>query len=427
MPSFSKVSSSNVFTRPFKKNVVAIFLILSLWSLNTQIQAESSLSFLDPVFIKSQYTSLLIKTEQGIVLAQKDADRFLVPASTTKLATAFLALTHWGENHHFKTEFYLEGLERLEGKPTLVIKGYGDPFLVSEEIKLLSKNISSILASRGITKISNIKLDTSHYIKDLKLPGTGRSNNPYDAIPSALAANFNTVFIKNNSGTIQSAELQTPLTPTASSFGENLSNQKLRVNTGLNVRTGEQNFAELLRIFLQKQGLEVGKEVVWQAVRDDSSLLYRHYNSKNLAEMIYPMMRYSTNFIANQLALNLSAEIIGVPASSAKVSQLYRQQLSYLLGWEDAFLEEGAGLSRENKLTARQLVGLLEAFKPWKHLLPEIEKNIFAKSGTLIGVSTLAGYIKNEAEYYPFAIMINQKMPFRYRNKIAIQLREFIQ
>ncbi len=387
-----------------------------------KLQADATLSFLDPKFVKSQDTSFLINNQQGQVLAQKDAKQLLTPASTTKLVTAFLALNHWGEDHRFKTEFYLEG--NLYS-PTLVIKGYGDPFLVSEEINLIAEQLSSLLIQNNIKKLSSIQLDTTYYIKDLKFPGTGKSDNPYDAISSALTANFNTVYIQTNNGKIQSAESQTPLTATARSFSvEN--NKRLRVNTGIVSQTGEQNFAELLRLFLQQQGVEVGSKVSWQAVKYNTVLFYRHYNSKNLAEIIRPMMKFSTNFIANQLALNLSAEIKGAPASSKKVALLYKNQTHDLLGWQGSFLEEGAGLSRANKLTATQLAGLLEAFKPWKHLLPEIKENIFAKSGTLIGVSTLAGYIRNEGEWYPFVIMMNQKMPHGYRNKVAVQLRYFI-
>jgi len=43
-------------------------------------------------------------------------------------------------------------------------------------------------------------------------------------------------------------------------------------------------------------------------------------------------------------------------------------------------------------------------------------------------VSTLAGYLyreeSNQKKWYPFAVMINQKVPFRYRNKLAQELSE---
>jgi D-alanyl-D-alanine carboxypeptidase/D-alanyl-D-alanine-endopeptidase (penicillin-binding protein 4) len=56
--------------------------------------------------------------------------------------------------------------------------------------------------------------------------------------------------------------------------------------------------------------------------------------------------------------------------------------------------------------------------------LPEVELNVFAKSGTLMGVSTLAGYIHADKVWYPFAFMINQKVPYRYRNQLIKELSE---
>jgi len=65
---------------------------------------------------------------------------------------------------------------------------------------------------------------------------------------------------------------------------------------------------------------------------------------------------------------------------------------------------------------------VLEAFKPWKHLLPEIEPSIYAKSGTMNGISTLAGYIVDTNNWQPFALMMNQAVPYKFRNRIAVEL-----
>jgi D-alanyl-D-alanine carboxypeptidase/D-alanyl-D-alanine-endopeptidase (penicillin-binding protein 4) len=42
----------------------------------------------------------------------------------------------------------------------------------------------------------------------------------------------------------------------------------------------------------------------------------------------------------------------------------------------------------------------------------------------LIGVSALAGYVKKQNQWRPFAVIINQKTPYRFRNKLAVELRE---
>ena len=62
---------------------------------------------------------------------------------------------------------------------------------MSEELVIIAKQ----LAQRGIRQVNRIALDNSLFEDGLVLSGTGKSNNPYDAVPSALAANFNTVNI----------------------------------------------------------------------------------------------------------------------------------------------------------------------------------------------------------------------------------------
>ena len=78
---------------------------------------------------------LLYLDEAGRVIKTRRAEDLLVPASTTKLVTAWLGLNHWGEEYRFKTDFYLDESGKT---PLLWIKGYGDPFLVSEELLLIA-------------------------------------------------------------------------------------------------------------------------------------------------------------------------------------------------------------------------------------------------------------------------------------------------
>ena len=374
-------------------------------------------------FNRYHSAGLLYLDEAGRVINKKLAEDLFVPASTTKLVTAWLALNHWGEEHRFKTDFYLDE-STANPNPALWIKGYGDPFLVSEELIIIARAIGARLKARGIDKLGGIYLDTTYFASNIKLPGTAGSNNPYDAVPSALAANFNTVFARRENGVIVSAEEQTPLTATARRIYNTMQGRSERVNTGPDHRVAERYFAELVAEFLRREELEVGGEVSWGTVPSTLPLMYRHLNSRTLAGVIEPMMRYSTNFVANQLVLKLGAEVHGAPASSDKVALTLNEQLSTEFGWKSFLLEEGAGLSRANRLSPAQLVDVLERFRVWKHLLPEIEPGIHAKSGSLIGVSALAGYIKKQDEWRPFAVIINQKTPYRFRNRLAVELSE---
>jgi D-alanyl-D-alanine carboxypeptidase/D-alanyl-D-alanine-endopeptidase (penicillin-binding protein 4) len=364
---------------------------------------------------------LLYLDEAGRVIKTRRAEDLLVPASTTKLVTAWLGLNHWGEEYRFKTDFYLDESGKT---PLLWIKGYGDPFLVSEELLLIAREIAARLKTKGIYKLAGIRLDTSYFASNVKLPGTAGSNNPYDAIPGALAANFNTVFARRSNGMIVSAEEQTPITATGRRIYSTMQGGSERVNTGPDHKIAERYFAELIAEFLRRQALDVADGIFWGKVPATMPLMYRHLNSRTLADVIRPMMKHSTNFVANQLVLKLAAEQLGAPASSDKVTRTLNQQLATEFGWKDYFLEDGAGLSRANRLSPVQLVDVLGRFRAWKHLLPEIEPGIYAKSGSLIGVSALAGYVKKQREWRPFAVIINQKTPYRFRNKLAVELRQ---
>jgi len=366
-------------------------------------------------FSRLHNAGLLVLDTHGRTLKSKYANRPFIPASTVKIATAWLALNHWGENYRFRTDFFFDYYDK-----TLWVKGGGDPFLVSEELAQIAKQ----LANRGIRQINRIGLDNSLFENGLVLPGTGNTNNPYDAVPSALAANFNTINIKKYNGKVVSAEPQTPLTPFAISMKKRFKHGILRVNTGRDPHNAEKYFAELLAEFLRNQGVQVARPIVSGYIPRQLQPIYQHFNSRTLAEVIRPMLKYSTNFIANQLALTLAAETYHQAANAQLVKQYMNNTLRRTLHWQNFNLQEGAGLSRKNRLTPRQLVNLLNNFKRWKHLLPKKATGVYAKSGTLKGVSTLAGYLVHGNNWKPFALMINQPVPYNLRVRIAKQLRK---
>lgn len=391
------------------QNILSVFvqqsLLLSLLLLPTLTLAKTGLQ----QFSQLSNAGLLMQDTKGRTITSRHANNAYIPASTTKLVTAWLALSRWSEHYRFKTNFYWTPQTR-----TLYVKGSGDPFLVSEEIK----RIADRLKQKGIRQVDTIVLDTSLFERDLIMPGTGRTNNPYDAVPSALSANFNTIYVKKVRGVIKSAEKQTPLTNFSRRMKNRFKKGKLRVNTGRNPRDAELYFAEVLNAFLQRnKNIEIIAGIAPQ-----QQAIYIHSNSKTLGQMIKPMLKHSTNFIANQLVLKMSQEEYQRPANSTDVANYMHMKLSQKFQWNSFTLRDGAGLSRKNRLSPYQLVDLLRDFKQWRHLLPEIETNVFAKSGTLNKVSTLAGYIKKNGQYKPFALMMNQSAPYRLRNKIAREL-----
>jgi D-alanyl-D-alanine carboxypeptidase/D-alanyl-D-alanine-endopeptidase (penicillin-binding protein 4) len=68
-------------------------------------------------------------------------------------------------------------------------------------------------------------------------------------------------------------------------------------------------------------------------------------------------------------------------------------------------MEEGAGLSWHNRITARAMLQLLKAFAPHADLL-RYRYQVLVKSGTMKGIFNYAGYLPGGN---PFVILLNQR------------------
>lgn len=353
--------------------------------------------------------SLLVTDSSGKELFNWQADKILVPASLTKLATAYAAIDKWGLDYRFSTDFYRVG-------DTLWIKGFGDPFLVSEEFDLLVKALPLKL-TLGIKSIS---IDNAYF--DIKnVPGRSRVSDPYNAPLSAVSANFNTVNIGRINGKLQSIEAQTPLTPTAVKMAHTLVKKRERVNL-VNANNAQLNFAELLAI---KLGMPTLKISINKPLNGCFKLGYRHQNSRTLADVLRGTLEFSNNFIANQVFLKLGDNTADQMTFDHS-ADLMQQRLSRQFNWQGHTIVEGAGLSRKNALSAKQIDQLLQSLSQHKTLLKSIKNKqsaqIYAKTGTLNGVRSYAGYITLAGQEVRFVFNFNRNVPYRYRDQILERL-----
>lgn len=356
-------------------------------------------------------SSLLLDSSNSVSSVSHHPDILRTPASTLKILTAWLAIEHWGLDHRFHTDFFLDGEQKLW------IRGYGDPMLVSEEIEIIAK----ALATSGIEHIAGIYTDESYFQPHIPADGQSSSDNPYDAPLAPLAANFNTIHVRVNKHGLKSAEPQTPLTDTARQLATQLKAGKHRVNIGSG-QLSALYFAELLRAKLRARGVTVQGDIQSVTVPPELALYYRHENSHTLESVLKPMLRYSTNFTANQLFLMLGAERHGAPASMDKSRQAAMEKITSTFNWPGFEIHEGAGLSRNNQISSSQMIALLHEFLPWKRLLYSDTQGIQAKSGTLNGISSYAGYLEQDGKVTPFALFIERKVPFDFRKQVSREL-----
>ncbi len=381
------------------------YLLCSLVFISLNLQAADMPSWAPDVIHLVQNGGVYVEAKDGTPLFNYEGGRDFMPASTLKVATALAAIEILGKDYRFKTEFYLDPSNNL------YVKGYGDPYLVSEELN----SIVGQLKKTGLKKVNQIFLDES-YFEDVKVPGVSASLNPYDALNSALSANFNTINVVKTKSGVESAESQTPMTELTQRLAQKAPYGKSRINLAAYPEDSLLYVGYLLKAFLEQENIPVSGTIQKGRVPTGSKLFYRHASSKSLEETLQAMLKFSTNFISNQLFLVMGAERMGAPATLAKGKKVMTDFLKLKLASSDFNIEEGSGISRQNKISPKLLVKVLKAFEPYKKLMPEKMDGILAKTGTLNGVSALAGYFdSSQYKDISFAILLNQSAANRER------------
>jgi D-alanyl-D-alanine carboxypeptidase/D-alanyl-D-alanine-endopeptidase (penicillin-binding protein 4) len=324
---------------------------------------------------------VLVVDEKGNEVIAQNADRPFVPASVTKIVTAWLAMEVLGGDYRFETKFYLDK-DRV-----LYVRGGGDPFLISEELAPLAQEL---VAAIGKEPITGIVLDASYYPSDLRIPGIEASSESYDALNSALAVNFNTIAAVRKGNKVSSAEKQTPITPIAiSQFRARGPNGRGRISLAQDPTVSLQYAGELIAAFIEQAGGSVKGKITTGTVPVDLKPVYVH-KSRTLSEILVQLLIASNNYIANQVFLEIGGTLGG--SVSLEKSLKVANQMLAANGLADAiYLEEGSGISRNDHFTARGLAKVLELFAPHANLLHGHDGGM-NKTGTMTGVHTLAGY-----------------------------------
>jgi D-alanyl-D-alanine carboxypeptidase/D-alanyl-D-alanine-endopeptidase (penicillin-binding protein 4) len=333
-----------------------------------------------------------------------------VPASILKLATAQAALFHLGPDFHFATEVY------LDADNVLYIRGLGDPFLVSEEWRRMGQALEQ-LGVFGL-QLKKLVLDTSAFDPNLVVDGVEYTLNPYDARPGALVTNFNTInLMVLKDRTVQSAEEQTPLTPLGIELAKRLRLRpgEQRINLSKNPANGPRYSGEVALAVFEELGAHIPGGFRFGKVPPGLQPVLVHHSEQPLTEVIQGMLEFSNNFVANQILLQMALKVDGPPARLKNGVAVLRKFLIEQMGLApDSFqLVEGSGISRGNRMDLQAMLKITDAFYPWRALLrlhKGADRIITAKTGTLKGVYSLAGFLPApEGERRAFVVMENQQ------------------
>jgi D-alanyl-D-alanine carboxypeptidase/D-alanyl-D-alanine-endopeptidase (penicillin-binding protein 4) len=325
------------------------------------------------------------------------ADRPLNPASVMKLVTTLAALEILGPAHAWKTEAYLDGTlagDRLEGN--LVLKGYGDPKLTLEGFWLFLRD----LRNRGLRDIAgDLVLDRSFFEVSNHDPAQfdNEPTRPYNVGPDPLLLNFKSFrlqFVPDDERRAVSV-LSEPMLPQVT-LVNNLylapgfcdiwpekpahDGNTLTFNGVFPSSCGEKSrdFSLLApNEYMSAVFAQIWRQIggSWSgSVRDAqvsaSAKLFATRESAPLAEIVHDVNKFSNNVMARHLFLALGARD-GGPATLDKSDRATRDWLTKRgLSFPELTIDNGAGLSRTARISARHLGELLAA--AWKSpLMPE--------------------------------------------------------
>lgn len=341
--------------------------------------------------------SVMVAAPNAAPLVSINPDRALVPASILKILTSLAALEKLGRSFRFKTEFYVDPQNNLK------IKGFGDPLLVSERLQTIGAHLSS-----RIDRVNNIILDDTYFEQPIRVPGRGTSSEPYDAPNGALCVNFNTVAFARHGGHWVSAEPQTPLLPSvipkirASGLSEG------RITLAANSLEALDYTGRLFEYFLKKNGIAISGTVQRGPInRGMDRLIWVYRSESDLGEVVSQLLEFSNNFMANQILLILGAKTNGPPATMEKGLATLKDYYHNTLGIKSGRIVEASGISRGNRITARDMLKIIERFSPYHTLMRQSGRQYY-KTGHLKGIRTRAGYIASRSgQLYRFVVMLN--------------------
>jgi D-alanyl-D-alanine carboxypeptidase/D-alanyl-D-alanine-endopeptidase (penicillin-binding protein 4) len=344
--------------------------------------------------------SILVMDPQGGIIVAKNETQKLIPASILKIFTSLVALHYLGPDHQYKTEFFFDNNANLK------IKGYGDPRLTSEYIVKIARLLAILIGTP--TTINDLIVDDSYFSQPLTIPGINSSSQPYDAPNGALCVNFNTVFFEKTPSGYVSAEPQTPLLPYAQ---QKIIQRKEESGRIVLSHVNHENTiyaGKLFEYFLKQESVQLDGQVKPGRVNHShDKLIFRYVSPLTLAEIISGLLEHSNNFTTNQLLISAGIKAYGPPGNLDKGVEAALAYASKELAIEDLEIEEGSGIYRKNRVSARQMMRVLEAFEP-NYVLLRQQGRDFYKTGTLYGINTRAGYIASaNGGRYRYVVMVN--------------------
>jgi len=372
------------------------------------------------------------------------------PGSTIKLLTTLVALDILGPTYKWQTNVYALGEVKngtLHGD--LLLEGRGDPFLVTERVWQMLRR----LRQAGVTEIDgDLLLDDSYFDVSERDPAAfdRQPLRAYNVAPNALMMNFKVVRYwfetQRDAGRIRvwvdpplanlSIDNRLVLAPGACrGYQRGIT---ISANEALDRMTFTGRFPSGCKRYAMDRTVLGHNEFVYglftslwresggrfggswrnaEAPDDIEPIL--EFESLPLADVIARINKHSNNVMARHMLYTLAAEVHGEPGTEAGGRKVVADWLdSNGLTFSALAMDNGAGLSRETRMTARDFSTLL-AFAWKKPYMPEFVSsmslagldgtlsrrfsggplvgNAHLKTGSLDHVTAIAGYLQSRS------------------------------
>jgi len=440
-----------------------IRILLGLWMTVGVLYAsmgESVMGMVAKQGIDPAQVSIMIRNaDSGQTLASHDADRARKPASVMKILTTYSALLELGTDFRWPTKFLYHGSYRkgvIEGD--LIVKAYGDPTLSSRDIPGIVKRLRRL----GVKSITgDIVIDRSFFdVGDRISSGfDSHSFSEYNAMPDAMMFDdhLSTIIVKRNGNRVdayksipdQSYDVVNTIKASSKSCKGNRSWPRVLINTELPrprvtlsgtislqcspryikklVTHPYQSFYYALRAELVRQGVAFHGSLHLAKTPEGARALFTHY-AKPLIKIVAKTNKKSNNLYARHLMLLLGAKRYGAPATEEKGRKAVSEILGRygLMQRRSTYLDNGCGLSRKSRITARELSDILQSAnkrygKVWRNALSiagvdgTIKKRFrhtvakgraWMKTGTLKDAKNIAGYVRSKSSKRLYSVVV---------------------
>ncbi|AYD66252.1 D-alanyl-D-alanine carboxypeptidase/D-alanyl-D-alanine-endopeptidase [Achromobacter sp. B7] len=379
-----------------KRWLAGALVALSAGSACAQVQG------LPPNVVNAWKASKLPDSSLSLVVQELGGQRLIAlnakeprnPASVMKLVTTWAALSELGPNYVWRTEFMTAPGARPDARGVLAgplyLRAGGDPQFLMQDLWALLRE----LRLRGVKQINDLVIDRSIFGQVATDPGAfdGAPDRAYNASPDALMVGFGALRLLFTpdpvaqkwvplidpplpglkiEGSVQWSDVRCPGPPVVTT-------EPLITQQGVTIRVGgkvagscgefslyrlalsQPDYAtEIFRMLWKELGGTFKGQVKSGMVPADAVVLASH-ESPTLSEVIRQINKRSNNVMARTLLLTLGAERGRRPATvtsseAAAKGALIKQGLDM----PELVIDNGAGLSREARVSADSLASML--------------------------------------------------------------------